>query len=91
MADVALDIESFIKSLELEHIVVPVIACGVGSDSKAAVQAIRAGAKEYIPLPPDAELIGSVLEAITEEEFSIIHKDQKMTKLLSLADQVRSK
>ncbi len=88
MADVSLNLEDFIKSLELEHIVVPVIACGVGSDSKAAVRAIRAGAKEYIPLPPDAELIGSVLEAITEEEFAIIHKDQKMSQLLTLADQV---
>ena len=29
------------------------IACGIEMDSKAAAAAIRAGAKEYIPLPPD--------------------------------------
>jgi two-component system response regulator FlrC len=34
---------------------------------RAAVNAIRAGAKEYIPLPPDAELIAAVLAAVARE------------------------
>ena len=32
---------------------------------RAAVAAIRAGAKEYLPLPPDPELIGAILAAAT--------------------------
>ena len=88
MADVELDIERFIKSLESERLFVPLIACGTGNDTEAAVKAIRAGAKEYLPLPPNEELIASVLEAVVEEEHTIIHKDAKMKKLLLLADQV---
>ena len=52
MCDVVLDIAQLINSLKSEHIVVPVVACGIGTDSGAAVRAIRAGAKEYVPLPP---------------------------------------
>ena len=88
MADIALDLENFIQSLESERIHVPVVACGVGTDTQAAVRAIRAGAKEYLPLPPDAELIAAVLEAVVEETHTIIHKDPKTVELLRLADQV---
>jgi len=88
MADVNLDIAELITSLESERISVPVVACGVGNDTLAAVRAIRAGAKEYVPLPPDSELIAAVLEAIAEESNAIIHKDPKMAHVLQLADQV---
>ena len=67
MADVSLDIAKLIDSLEIERISVPVVACGVGNDTQSAVRAIRAGAKEYLPLPPDEELIAAVLEAVAEE------------------------
>ena len=43
MADIELDIEGFIKSLESERLFVPLIACGTGDDTEAAVKAIRAG------------------------------------------------
>ena len=32
----------------------PVVACGVDADPMRAAGAIKAGAKEFIPLPPDA-------------------------------------
>jgi len=88
MIDVTLDVASFIKSLESERISIPVVACGVGSDTKAAVRAIRAGAKEYVPLPPSTDLIAAVLEAVAEENYAIVHKDRKMAAVLRLADQV---
>jgi len=88
MADIALDLESFINSLDSERIFVPVVACGTGTDTQAAVRAIRAGAKEYLPLPPDAELIAAVLEAVAEETHTIIHKDPRTIEVLGLADQV---
>ncbi len=68
MVDVRQDIARLIRSLDEERIVAPVIACGVKSDADAAVAAIKAGAKEYIPLPPDAELIAAVLEAVAAED-----------------------
>ena len=48
MADIVLDLEEFLKSLKLERISTPLVACGIGSDTEAAVQAIKAGAKEYV-------------------------------------------
>ncbi len=53
MIDVKLDVYKFISSLEQERINVLVVACGVANDPSLAVKAIKAGAKEYIPLPPD--------------------------------------
>jgi two-component system response regulator FlrC len=88
MADVNLQIDDLIKSLDRERMTVPVIACGVGNDTKAAVRAIRAGAKEYLPLPPDAELIAAVLEAVAEESHKILHADPKMIEVIRVADQV---
>jgi len=89
MFDVKLDIEGFIKALEAERITLPVVACGTETDSKSAVRAIRAGAKEYIPLPPDAELIAAVLEAIVnEDQKTLLHADPRMERVVKLAKQV---
>ena len=71
-----------------ERITVPVVACGIGTDRKSAVRAIKSGAKEYIPLPPSAELIAAVLTAVAEEPQAIVFRDPKMGDVLKLADQV---
>jgi len=53
MIDVNLDVGSLIDSLKDERIIIPVVACGIGNDTQAAVRAIKAGAKEYInPINP---------------------------------------
>lgn len=88
LADVQEDLATLIGGLESERIFIPVVACGVGNDTQAAVRAIKAGAKEYIPLPPDAELIGAVLTAVAEENSDFIHTDPRMTEIIKLADQV---
>ena len=71
MMDVKLDIARMIECLRQERISVPLVACGIGADADAAVRAIKAGAKEYIPLPPDAELIAAVLEAVAQESHAL--------------------
>jgi len=88
MADVRLDISALIERLGSERISIPVVGCGVGNDADAAVRAIRAGAKEYIPLPPDAALIAAVLEAVTEESNAIIYRDPQIAEILKTAEQV---
>ena len=88
MVDVRLDIGALIESLVAERINVPVVACGIGSDTSSAVAAIRAGAREYVPLPPDPELIAAVLEAVTEESHDIIFQDAAFAGVLKMADQV---
>ena len=88
MVDVKLDVGELIDALNAERIFVPVVACGIGNDSRAAVKAIKAGAKEYVPLPPDAEMIGAVLAAVAEETTSVLTHDPGMAAVLKLADQV---
>ena len=88
MVDVSEDIAAFIAHLGTEHICVPVVACGIGTDARAAVSAIQAGAKEYVPLPPDAELIGAVLAAVAQEDDEPIFKDPAMRQVIALAEQI---
>ncbi len=88
MIDVKLDVYKFISSLEQERINVLVVACGVANDSSLAVKAIKAGAKEYIPLPPDPELIGAVLAAATRENHALIYGDKKTEAVLKMAKQI---
>jgi two-component system response regulator FlrC len=88
MIDVKQKIAPFIETLRAERIAVPVVACGIGTDARAAVKAIQDGAKEYVPLPPDAELIAAVLAAVTEENNAMIADDPAMQKVLAVADKI---
>jgi two-component system, response regulator FlrC len=88
MCDVSQDIGRLVRGLAAERICTPVIACGVGTDARKAVDAIRAGAKEYLPLPPDPELIAAVLAAVADESHQMVCEDEAMMAVLSLADQV---
>jgi two-component system response regulator FlrC len=45
-------------------------------------------AKEFIPLPPDAELIAAVLAAVTDDNRPMIVRDPAMEGVIRLADQV---
>ena len=90
MVDVKQKIRDFIDKLEEERIHMPVVACGIGTDARSAVKAIQEGAKEYIPLPPDPDLIAAVLEAVTEEASSMIATDPAMQKVVQLADKIAS-
>jgi DNA-binding NtrC family response regulator len=88
MVDVAVDIRELVQRLEAEHIHVPIVACGVDNDARAAVAAIRAGAKEYIPLPPDPELIAAVLAAVADDSLELIYRDDAMARVVKLAQQI---
>ena len=88
MVDYELDIKGLIEANEAERIRVPVVACGVGADPRRAADAIRQGAKEFIPLPPDAELIAAVLAAVSDDDRPMVTRDPAMKDVLSLADQV---
>jgi DNA-binding NtrC family response regulator len=67
MVDVAIDIRSLASRLQAAHSHVPIVACGAQSDAAAAVAAIHAGAKEYIPLPPDPDMIAAILAAVADD------------------------
>src|SRR6202163_1707900 len=86
--DVSLDIRDLVTRLDAERIHVPIVACGVTNDARAAVRAIHAGAKEYIPLPPDPELIAAVLAAVTDDTREMIYRDEAMAGVVKLAQQI---
>jgi DNA-binding NtrC family response regulator len=88
MVEVAVDIRDLITRMEAEHITVPVVACGTSTDARAAVAAIHAGAKEYIPLPPDPELIAAVLAAVADDHRDFIYRDDAMANVVKLAQQI---
>ncbi|WP_267424671.1 sigma-54 dependent transcriptional regulator [Methylobacterium sp. GC_Met_2] len=88
MIDVSLPIATLVAALEVERIRTPVVACGVSADASAAVAAIRAGAKEYIPLPPDPEMIAAVLEAVATDRAAFVWRDPSMERVVKLAEQV---
>jgi len=88
MVDARLDIAGLIAANEAEHIVVPIVAAGVGVDPATAARAIRQGAREYISLPPDAELIGAILAAVAQDPTTMIAEDPAMRQVAALADQV---
>src|SRR5438477_6750992 len=88
MVDVAIDIRQLVLQLEAERIAVPIVACGVDNDARAAVAAIHAGAKEYIPLPPDPELIAAVLAAVADDHREFIYRDEAMAQVAKLAQQI---
>jgi DNA-binding NtrC family response regulator len=88
MVDVALDIADLVQRLGAEHIHAPIVACGTDNDARAAVAAIHAGAKEYIPLPPDPELIGAVIAAVANDDRDLVFRDEAMARVIALAKQI---
>ncbi|ABI64975.1 MULTISPECIES: sigma-54 interaction domain-containing protein [Maricaulis] len=88
MVDLHLDVQSLIAANDAERISVPVVACGVNVRPEAAAAAIRAGAKEFIPMPPDADLIAAVLAAIADDERPMIARDPSMQAVIHLADRI---
>jgi two-component system response regulator FlrC len=88
MADVGVDIRELVEKLVAERIHAPIVACGIDNDARAAAGAIQAGAKEYIPLPPDPELIAAVLAAVAEDSRDLVFRDESMAHLVKLAAQV---
>ena len=88
MIDIKLPVAKFMRSMRDERINTPVVACGVSNDPDAAVAAIKAGAKEYIPLPPNPEMIAAVLQAVADEQTSVIFQDPVMAGTLKLANQI---
>src|SRR5664279_3162471 len=88
MVDVSLDIRDLVSRLDAERIHVPIVACGITNDARAAVNAIHAGAKEYIPLPPDPDLIAAVLAAVATDSRDMIYRDDAMAAVVKLAQQI---
>jgi transcriptional regulator with PAS, ATPase and Fis domain len=66
-----------------------VIACGVGEgDRNLVLKSIKAGAKEYLPLPPDPKLIADMFDIFIQNDRIAIFEDPKMKEVVALAGKV---
>ena len=88
LVDVNLDVAGLIAANEAERITAPVVACGVNVRPDAAAGAIKAGAKEFIHLPPDPDLIAAVLAAVADDERPLIARDPAMLEVVRLAERI---
>ncbi len=88
LCDLRLDIAALLHALTQERIAVPVIACGIDAQADAAVRAIAAGAREYLPLPPDPDLIAAILASVAEDTHELIAADPLMQATIRRAEQI---
>jgi DNA-binding NtrC family response regulator len=89
LVDVRHDVGWLVQAMAAERIACPVVACGRTEDADAAVRAIEAGARDFLPLPPDADLISAMLQAASGEEAGApVAKDPAMLATLARAAQV---
>ena len=88
LCDLAHDVGAVVRALAAERIAVPVVACGTTRDPEAALRAIREGAREFLPLPPDPDLIAAILEAAAGETHALVVRDPVMTATVRRAEQV---
>jgi len=84
MIDVGLDVGAFLASLAAERIRVPVLGCGIDAPAERAVAAIRAGARDYVPLPPDRALIAAALTlAATRPLPELVGDDPRLARAVA--------
>lgn len=82
------DVGALVRAMSAERIPTPVVACGTDADAPAALQAMREGAREFLPLPPDPDLIAAILEAASGETHALIARDPVMLETVRRAEQV---
>ena len=83
-----LEIGAFVNTLRDNKVSMPIIACGINTASEEAVRAINLGVDDFLPLPPDEELIAAILAAITKTDKAFIHCSEEMKKIAELAKKV---
>jgi DNA-binding NtrC family response regulator len=88
LADAAHDLPWLLERLAEERIATPLVVCGRNADADAVLRAIRAGAREFLPLPPDADLIAAMLTAVAGGPEAPVCRDPAMAALLARAEQL---
>lgn len=85
LLDAADGIRAAIDRLAAERIFLPVVAYGVHCPPEVAAAAVRAGAREFLPLPPEPELIAAILAAVGEDRRELVCVDPRMAEVLARA------
>lgn len=85
MVDVGADIGGFIRQLRAERMALPVLGCGVNISADQAVAAIRAGAQDYVPLPPNTDLIAAAILSVAVRSLRLIGQAPAFRKAATFA------
>jgi DNA-binding NtrC family response regulator len=85
LVEVGLDVAGVVAALRRERIFLPVVAYGVDAEPRAAVAAIKAGARDFLSFPPDVETIAALLESLGGHPGELVAVDPKMREVLELA------
>ncbi len=90
LCDIVHDVGGLVRALAAERILIPIVACGVGmaADADAAVRVVRDGAREFLPLPPDPDLIAAILHAASGERHTLVVRDPVMARAVRRAEQI---
>ncbi len=88
LCDVECGIARLVRALAAERMAIAVVACGISTRPEAAAQAIRDGAREFLPLPPDPDLIAAILLAATSGTQVAIIRDPAMLATMRRAEKV---
>lgn len=89
MIDVEADVAGFIAQLRAERFTLPVLACGIDAPAERAVAAIRAGARDYVPLPPQRDLIAAAIASVVQRKAQVrIGDHPSLERALQLATAV---
>ena len=85
LIDAAADVAGAIERLASERIFLPVVAYGIHCPPHVAAAAIKAGARDFLPLPPEPELIAAILAMVGGEARELICVDPRMADVLARA------
>ncbi len=88
VCDVDCGIAALTRALAVERIAISVVACSVSGRPDIAAQSIRDGAREFMPLPPDPDLIAAILLAASGAPHAPIVRDPNMLATMRRAEQV---
>jgi len=88
LCDIGADIAALVRLMAAERITTPVIATGRDPSAEQAACAIRAGARDVLPLPPDADLLAAMLLAASGAPGEPVVREPAMRAVLRRAEQV---
>ncbi|MBV1835605.1 sigma-54 dependent transcriptional regulator [Acetobacter estunensis] len=83
------NIASLVASLRRERIAISVLACGP-EDPVLAAKAIESGAEDYIPLPPDPDIIAAFIQNASDDTSPLCAVDPAMRNIVAKAERIAS-
>jgi DNA-binding NtrC family response regulator len=84
IADVEADVPDLLASLRTQRVSVPVLACGIHARPEQAVAAIRAGAQDFLPLPPQHDLIAAAIVSAGKRTAEFVGQDPQLLRAVEL-------